>query len=173
MINLTKKAVFKQLMVNRRNLYHLFSRFFQREVDQPFYDSLKTIVFPTDREENALTEFKDALLRLNEYFEYDAGESLEDLAADYAKTFLGAGSAQGAAAFPYESVYTSPKHVMMQDAWNQVCEIYESKGLERNEESQELLRTISRWSWTLWPSCAMRPAGLLRPWPDWRSRRNS
>lgn len=139
MINLTKKAVFKQLMVNRRNLYHLFSRFFQREVDQPFYDSLKTIVFPTDREENALTEFKDALLRLNEYFEYDAGESLEDLAADYAKTFLGAGSAQGAAAFPYESVYTSPKHVMMQDAWNQVCEIYESKGLERNEESQELL----------------------------------
>ena len=139
MINLTKKAVFKQLMVNRRNLYHLFSRFFQREVDQPFYDSLKTIVFPTDREENALTEFKDALLRLNEYFEYDEGESLEDLAADYAKTFLGAGSAQGAAAFPYESVYTSPKHVMMQDAWNQVCEIYESKGLERNEESQELL----------------------------------
>ena len=63
MINLTKKAVFKQLMVNRRNLYHLFSRFFQREVDQPFYDSLKAIVFPTDREENALTEFKDALLR--------------------------------------------------------------------------------------------------------------
>ena len=102
MMNLTKKAAFKQLMVNRRNLYHLFSRLFQKEIDQPFYESLKHIAFPADREENALTEFKDALLRLNEYFEYDAGESLEDLAADYAKTFLGAGNAQGSAAFPYE-----------------------------------------------------------------------
>ena len=139
MMNLTKKAAFKQLMVNRRNLYHLFSRLFQKEIDQPFYESLKHIAFPADREENALTEFKDALLRLNEYFEYDAGESLEDLAADYAKTFLGAGNAQGSAAFPYESVYTSPRHVMMQDAWNQACEIYETKGVERNEESSGLM----------------------------------
>ncbi len=139
MINTGKKAEFKQLMLNRRNLYHLFSRLFQKEVDQAFYDQLRAITFPSHREENALTEFKDALLRLNEYFEYDAGESLDDLAADYAKTFLGAGSAQGAAAFPYESVYTSPKHVMMQDAWNQVCDIYESKGIERNEESADLL----------------------------------
>ena len=69
----------------------------------------------------------------------EEGETLDDLAADYAKTFLGAGSAQGAAAFPYESVYTSPKHVMMQDAWNQMCEILESKGIERNEESKDLL----------------------------------
>ena len=138
-MNISKKAEFQQLMLNRRNLYHLFSRFFQKEIDEVFYENLQRIEFPADREENALTEFRDALLRLNEYFEYDAGETLEDLAADYASTFLGAGNAQGAAAFPYESVYTSPKHVMMQDAWNQVCEIYESKGIERNEESMELL----------------------------------
>ena len=134
-----KKAAFAQLMVNRRNLYHLLSRLFQEEVDQSFYDLLKTLVFPAGREENALTEFRDALLRLNEYFEYDAGETLDDLAADYAKTFLGAGMAQGSAAFPYESVYTSPKRVMMQDAWNQVCDIYEQKGLVRNDASKDLM----------------------------------
>ena len=33
-------------------------------------------------------------------------DMLEDLAADYAKTFLAAGDAAGKAAFPYESVYT-------------------------------------------------------------------
>ena len=138
-MNMSRKAEFKQLMINRRNLYHLLSRFFQKEVDEEFFEIIQKIKFPVDREENALTEFRDALLRLNEYFEYDAGETLDDLAADYAKTFLGAGSAQGAAAFPYESVYTSPKHVMMQDAWNQMCEILESKGIERNEESKDLL----------------------------------
>lgn len=135
----SNKAEFKQLMLNRRNLYHFFARFFQKEIDADFFESLRHIEFPAEREENALTEFQDALLRLNEYFEYDAGETLDDLAADYAKTFLGAGSADGAAAFPYESVYTSPKRIMMQDAWNQVCDIYETKGIERNEAANDLL----------------------------------
>ena len=135
----SNKAEFKQLMLNRRNLYHFFARFFQKEIDAEFFENLRHIEFPAEREENALTEFQDALLRLNEYFEYDAGESLDDLAADYAKTFLGAGSADGAAAFPYESVYTSPKRIMMQDAWNQVCDIYETKGIERNEAANDLL----------------------------------
>ncbi|MCC8028499.1 MAG: anaerobic sulfite reductase subunit AsrA [Lachnospiraceae bacterium] len=136
---INSKAGFKQLMLNRRNLYRFFARFFQKEIDEEFFNQLKHVEFPSERKETALTEFQDALLRLNEYFEYDAGESLEDLAADYAKTFLGAGIAQGNAAFPYESVYTSPKRVMMQDAWNRVCEIYEAKGIERTEEAGELL----------------------------------
>lgn len=134
-----KKSDYKQLMLNRRNLYRFFARFFQKEIDAEFFDNLRRIEFPAEREENALTEFQDALLRLNEYFEYDAGESLDDLAADYAKTFLGAGSAEGAAAFPYESVYTSPKRIMMQDAWNQVCDIYDMKGIERSAAATDLL----------------------------------
>ncbi|MCR5667156.1 MAG: anaerobic sulfite reductase subunit AsrA [Eubacterium sp.] len=133
-----KRDTYRQLMMNRSNLYHLFSRFFQKEVDAAFLEKLRHIQFPVNRKETALTEFQDALLRLNEYFEYDAGESIEDLAADYAKTFLGAGSAQGNAAFPYESVYTSPKRVMMQDAWNKMCELYEVKGLAKREECEDL-----------------------------------
>ncbi len=136
---ISSKAGFKQLMLNRRNLYRFFARFFQKEIDAEFFEQLRHVEFPSERKENALTEFQDALMRLNEYFEYDAGESLDDLAVDYAKTFLGAGNAQGNAAFPYESVYTSPKRIMMQDAWNRVCEIYEAKGIERTDEAGELL----------------------------------
>ena len=138
-MSISNKTDFQRLMKNRRDLYQFFARFFASEIDEEFFEQLKHIEFPADREENALTEFQDALIRLNEYFEYDAGESLEDLAADYAKTFLGAGVAQGDAAFPYESVYTSPKHIMMQDAWSQVCEIYEAKGIERNDEAGDWL----------------------------------
>ena len=138
-MSISKKAAFKQLMLNRRNLYHFFARLYQKELDEELFEKLKHMEFPADREENDLTEFRDALLRFNEYFEYDTGETIDDLAADYAKTFLGAGNADGRAAFPYESVYTSPKHVMMQDAWNKVSEIYDAKGIERNEEAKELL----------------------------------
>ena len=134
-MSINRKAEYKRLMKNRRDLYQFFARFFAAEIDEEFYEQLKHVEFPLDREENALTEFQEALIRLNEYFEYDAGETLEDLAADYAKTFLGAGIAQADAAFPYESVYTSPKHIMMQDAWSQVSEIYEAKGIERNDDA--------------------------------------
>lgn len=138
-MTMNRKSDFKRLMENRRDMYQFFARFYAKEIDEEFLEQLKHIEFPTDREENGLTEFQDALLRLNEYFEYDAGETLEELAADYAHTFLGAGSAQDDAAFPYESVYTSPKHIMMQDAWNQVSEIYEAKGIERNDDAGDWL----------------------------------
>ena len=158
-MNMSRKAEFKQLMINRRNLYHLLSRFFQKEVDEEFFEIIQKIKFPVDREENALTEFRDALLRLNEYFEYDAGETLDDLAADYAKTFLGAGSAQGAAAFPYESVYTSPKHVMMHP-----------KALKEMKNPKICWKTTSRWNWIIWPTCVMRRASIQRHWQGWRNR---
>ena len=130
---------FRTLMRNRESLYRFFARLFQKEIDEEFYEQLKQVRFPVNREETALTELQDALLRLNEYFTYDAGETLEDFAVDYAKTFLGAGSAQTAAAFPYESVYTSPKRIMMQDAWVQVSEIFREKGIERDEKQCDLL----------------------------------
>lgn len=135
---MNSKSDFRQLMSNREELYRFFARLFQKEIDEAFFAQLRHVKFPMDREETALTEFSDALLRLNEYFEYDAGETLDDLAADYAKTFLGAGIAEGSAAFPYESVYTSPKRIMMQSAWSEVSDIYQNKGIEISEEASDL-----------------------------------
>ena len=135
---MSSKSDFKQLMSNREELYRFFARLFEKEIDEEFFEQLKKVKFPENREETRLTEFSDALRRLNDYFEFDAGETLDDLAADYAKTFLGAGIAQGSAAFPYESVYTSPKRIMMQNAWSEVTEIYESKGVEVTGESSDL-----------------------------------
>ncbi|ONI38851.1 hypothetical protein AN639_03000 [Candidatus Epulonipiscium fishelsonii] len=129
----------KELMNNRRNIYQLLTRLFQKEIDTELYNALKTIKFPTSQDKNILKEYHSAMVRFNDYFEYDMGESIDDLAVDYAKTFLGAGIAQGASAFPYESVYTSPKRMLMQDAWVQVISVYEQNGLERNEDAKDLL----------------------------------
>ncbi len=52
-----------------------------------------------------------------------------DLAVDYAHTFLAAGISNGEAAFPYESVYTSPERLIMQDARDEVLAVYREHGL--------------------------------------------
>lgn len=57
-------------------------------------------------------------------------ETITILAADYAKVFLAAGSAKGRAAVPYESVYTSKKRIIMQEAWEETRAIYHEKGLK-------------------------------------------
>jgi len=54
---------------------------------------------------------------------------LNDLAVDYARIFLGVGIAEGSAAYPYESVYTSKKRIIMQDTLDQVKAMYVAKGI--------------------------------------------
>lgn len=47
-----------------------------------------------------------------------------DLACDYARTFLAAGIYEGTAAVPYESVYTSETHLLMQEARDEVRAVF-------------------------------------------------
>ena len=49
------------------------------------------------------------------------------------------GSAEGCAAFPYESVYTSPKRLVMQDAWERVKSLYAAHGVRIDTDSSELM----------------------------------
>ena len=133
------KNELKTLSNNRKNLYILLARFFSKEADEEFLKELAGLKLPLDRKENEIVGFKAALERLAAYFEYDAGESIEDLAVDYAKTFLGAGQAQGVAAMPYESVYTSAKKIVMQEAWSDICDIYAAKGIEPDCSEDKIL----------------------------------
>lgn len=57
---------------------------------------------------------------------------LDLLAAEYAAAFIG--TAGSKAAYPYESVYTSPQQLIMQEAYEQVRRIYRAHGLENRSE---------------------------------------
>ena len=52
--------------------------------------------------------------------------SLTDLAVDYVRTFIGHGVDAFSAAYPFESVYTSEKRLLMQEARDEVLAIYRS-----------------------------------------------
>lgn len=59
----------------------------------------------------------------------------QEIAVDYAHTFLGAGNYDKLMAPPYESVYTSEEHLLMQDARDGALSFYRSEGLDLPAEN--------------------------------------
>lgn len=120
----------KTLQVSRANMYRFLSRLYLLEVDEALWNGMAKMTFPTDAAEGDL---KEGYEMLSAYLKDNASAEitavLDDLAVDYARIFLSAGMAQGKAAFPYESVYTSRKHLVMQDSRMDVVALYAKRGL--------------------------------------------
>ena len=125
----------KSEMEPRAQLYTLLSRLYRTEVDAPLLAGLKGLSFPAAANEN----LSEGYTILTDYLANCSENTLEDLAVDYATVFLAAGSADGQAAIPCESVYTSPKKIFMQDAWEDVCRIYAEHGLTKKGTHSDLM----------------------------------
>ena len=89
----------------RAQNYRLLSLLFKTEVTATIYDMFVEMYYPNKERIFESITYKDK----NTY--------IENLAVDFARIFLAAGINHGSAAFPYESVYTSSKKIVMQDAW--------------------------------------------------------
>jgi anaerobic sulfite reductase subunit A len=57
-----------------------------------------------------------------------------NLAVDYVRIFVGTGKTSHGTAFPYESVYTSPLRLMMQEARDEALEAYRSEGIGKSTD---------------------------------------
>ncbi len=68
-----------------------------------------------------------------EYLRHRDTGTRTQIAVDYAHTFLGAGNYDKLTAPPYESVYTSEEHLLMQDARDGAVSFYRSEGLDLPE----------------------------------------
>lgn len=64
----------------------------------------------------------------------DLEKAAADLAAEFANLFLNAGNHP---VFPYESVYTSPEGLLMQEARDEVLREYRQQGLVGSDKSNE------------------------------------
>ncbi len=103
----------------------MLGRIYLVELDQKFLDQLRRFEFPTDTGNPSMTEGAHEMNKL-----VREGEINFDLiAADYAHTFLAAGIPRGLVAFPFESVYTSPQKLIMQDAYEKMYKILKAHGL--------------------------------------------
>lgn len=121
-----------RLLENRENLYRLLGRLYKEEIDQTLLSRMAGMHFPVECGDDELAA---GYRQLEACLRRPGPDPVTDLAVDYAKVFLRAGIAKdGSAAFPYESVYTSPEHLIMQDARDQVVAAYRARGCDKAED---------------------------------------
>ena len=131
-MNRNEKSALQEILAQRESMYRLLARLYKTEADQALLDGLRKAGFPED-EEGGLGE---GFRLISGWLEDPKIEDpVTELAVDYAHTFLGAGIADGLVSYPFESVYTSPGRLVMQNAWEDVCRIYLKHGLERGKNA--------------------------------------
>lgn len=123
-----------ELCAQRDSTYALLARLYRVEVDQPLLDGLHATRFPAA---TGSTKANAGYRALAEYLSNIDERSTTELAVDFARVFIGYGVDSYAAAFPFESVYTSEKRLKMQEARDEVLAIYHAYGLDKSSEWEE------------------------------------
>lgn len=119
-----------KLLLNRCSMYSFLARVYRVEADEGLLDQIAAMDLETDV---GVPEIRQGYQMLRSYLDARQATTVTDLAVDYARVFLGAGQGEKDGAYPYESVYTSPERLVMQDARDQVLELYRKEGLGPSE----------------------------------------
>lgn len=123
-----------EVLRGRMATYQFLSRLFRVEVDQELYDTLVSMRFPANTGNELVDEGYRMIVG---YLSRADATVLTELAVDYVRAFIGSGNDGYSAAYPFESVYTSPKRLMMQDARDEVLVLYHAAGLDKQEHWKE------------------------------------
>lgn len=118
------------LMESRAQTYGLLSRLYRVEADKPLLDEMRTMRFPTSTG-NAHAD--EGYKLLYTYLKSVWEESVTELAIDYVKVFIGHGVNAFSAAYPFESVHTSERRLLMQEARDEVLAIYRANNLKKGK----------------------------------------
>ncbi len=103
---------------------------FLYEPTQEQVDAMAAADLPCDD-----TEIGRGYALIAEYLRHRDSGTRQQIAVDYAHTFLGAGSYEKITAPPYESVFTSEERLLMQDARDAVLVWYRGEGLDLPSEN--------------------------------------
>ena len=125
--NAIEQKEVKVLCEQRAAAYGWIARLFKVEVDEDLLVSLKATEYPqgTGDPDLDLGYRKIAI-----YLSTTMQGTLLDLAVDYVRTFIGHRNDTFGAAYPFESVYTSEKRLLMQAARNEVLAAYRKAGMK-------------------------------------------
>jgi TorA maturation chaperone TorD len=123
-----------ELTKQRASTYQFLSHLYRKEVDEDFLNQMKALRFPLNTGNDDIDK---GYRLLAAYLSTVWENSLTDLAVDYSRTFIGHGIDAFSASYPYESVYTSKKRLLMQEARDEVLAIYRSVGLDKKDSWRE------------------------------------
>ena len=123
-----ERLVLSDLMASRAQTYGMLARLFRIEVDYPTMREMQGLRFPVATG-NDLVNL--GYRQLYDFLKTAWEESVTDLAIDYVRCFIGHGVNGYSAAYPYESVYTSERRLMMQEARAEVLATFRANNLKR------------------------------------------
>ena len=115
---------------DRAKIYNMMAGLCRAEVSKEKYTELMESLYPISTDNENINKSSRLIAR---YLSRKSEGVTEELAADYAATFIGRGSNGHSAAYPFESTYTAPKRLLMQGARDEVLAIYRSQGLDKCE----------------------------------------
>lgn len=125
---------FAQINEQRAATYGLLSRLYRKEINQELLDELRSMRFPASTGNSNADE---GYRLIATYLSNVREDSITTLAVDFARVFIGHGVDAFSAAYPFESVYTSEKRLLMQEARDEVLAIYRSMGIEKQPTWKE------------------------------------
>jgi TorA maturation chaperone TorD len=115
-------------------IFKMLSRIYLSEPTTELIDEMRQVKFPA----NTGSDYMDKGYRyIVRYLSYTGAAAQEELAADYTRVFIGGGIDSYSAAYPFESVHTGRKRLMMQKARDEVLAIYRAYGLEKSGNVKE------------------------------------
>jgi TorA maturation chaperone TorD len=136
-----ESADLAQYCRERAETYRLFARIIDREVNA----DTRSLVLAAcaslpakGQTSGAEEEVVEGMRTMGEALSRFDRDIENDLACDYARVFLAAGTYEGVAAVPYESIYTSEEHLLMQDARDQVRAIFRAARVMPNTEENTI-----------------------------------
>jgi TorA maturation chaperone TorD len=114
--------------------FKLLSRIYLSEPTDELISDMRQMRFPA----NTGSEYMDKGYRaIVNYLSHTGAAAQEELAVDYTRVFIGGGIDSYSAAYPFESVHTGRKRLMMQKARDEVLAIYRAYGLEKSGNIKE------------------------------------
>ena len=132
-----KNAELEELILlnaQRANMYGFLSRLYRAEIDEDLLEQLHNMHY---RVSTGNKKVSKAHLLIATYLSGIWENTLIELAADYMRVFFGHGYNGHAAAYPFESVYSSERRLLMQGARDEVLALYRAAGLEKQESWKE------------------------------------
>lgn len=126
-----------QACSERAGFYRFLSRLYYKELDEQLMEQLAETftVLPLD-DEMSETEraFARGCNKMVRYIEQRTADTLTESRCDFARVFLGAGSVTDDPVSPFESVYTSEDHLLMQGSRDEMFRILIAAGLNIKDD---------------------------------------
>lgn len=125
-----------EILQERAATYSFLAQLYKHEVSAEQLEQLIPALAGEAADQDAVGEGHDLLRQFAQQVQgSDLKQVATELGAEYVRMFYSGLHVGGV--YPYESVYTSPNHVMMQESHSQVLRLYRQENLKRDPSSKE------------------------------------